>query len=71
MSKSPQEKLAILLPHWAEHTQAHMDEMRQWQNVAVAAGPGAARHFAAAMESLRACTDSLALVAAALPRQDR
>ncbi|MCR6629140.1 MAG: hypothetical protein NVV74_03280 [Magnetospirillum sp.] len=68
-AKTPQEKLAVLVPHWVEHTHAHIAEMRHWQTEAVAAGPEAARQFAAALDAFVAGADALARVATALPRQ--
>ncbi|GAB4410701.1 MAG: hypothetical protein Kow00123_24340 [Anaerolineales bacterium] len=47
-------KLAVLLPHWAEHNAEHAEEFREWAQRAEAAGRTVAaqriREAAAALE---------------------
>lgn len=70
-NKTPMEKLTFLVPHWIEHTEAHIEEMREWQTVAAStASPEAAGHLAEAIEGLRAATESLARMASLLPHQE-
>lgn len=46
-------KLAVLLPHWAEHNSEHAEEFRQWAERAEQAGqPGVAQHVRIAAEAL-------------------
>ncbi|MDH7488167.1 MAG: hypothetical protein QHH80_01495 [Anaerolineae bacterium] len=52
--KDDLKKLAVLLPHWAEHNAEHAEEFRQWAQRAEAAGQTVAaqriREAAAALE---------------------
>ncbi len=68
--KTPLEKLAVLVPHWIEHTRVHIEELSEWQAAAKSADPEATRHFAAAIDALRAAAEALDEVATRLPRHE-
>lgn len=62
-------KLAVLLPHWAEHNAEHVEEFREWADRAEAAGqPQAAQHLREAAATLEQANQALAAALRSLPQ---
>jgi len=60
-------KLAVLLPHWAEHNAEHAEEFRDWANRAEQAGhPEVAQHVRIAAEALEQADTALSAALDAL-----